>query len=480
MATVHGIMSSYFGDYEYDVGKSMRWFQYFCDDEYVLDINGGEKTRNLMVAWAESFPGVKFSYNTAFPFFQSPAKAAEWRQLSYERAKAAWKNYDPEDWVLFIDVSEGLCVDDTVTAAGFNPVVPEDDSDPETLVIPQNLGAVNEFKSYVEYEISQAQGAEQDVDTIFLPTWIYLNETAPYEVHITIDSVIAAQLAEADLAGGYGNVIDGFTNGEIERLNTAMNTTTQTEYAFAGYLPRLIKVSKLESFLDVSVDSSDWESLDDWVAHPFSGGVLDAAPTETCSIISYAYAQWSDDPTKMTWDRLPETEESDRGWYTRNLISNIRPVPGLATTVNGDTWADSTAGGGSEVVADRFWGWQPDELLITEATNDTNANVGPEFENSDTGTQDQFSGDFLIFDKEPITDHSADTAGTPNQSNWFPGLPELRTPLYDNMFRDNIRDGLFYFDKELGPVPWNFVAGAPAVPPAEWDTQLERRDHNIV
>ena len=471
MPVVHGIMSSYFGDYEYDVGKSMRWFQHFCDDEYVLDMNGGPRTRNLMVAWAESFPGVKFSYNTAFPFFSSVTKAAEWRQLSYERAKAAW-DYQADDWVLFVDVSEGLCVDDSVAAAGFNPPVPEDDADPESLTPPQEIGAINEFKTYVEYEISQAQGVDPDVDTIFLPTWIYLGETAPYEVQITIDSVIAAQIAEAELAGGYGGLIDGFTTGELERLNTSKNETSQSEYALAGYLPRLFKVSKLDTFL-----AADWQLLDAW-DDATALGMHQAAPEEVCSIISYAYAQWSEDPTKMTWDRLPETEDSDRGWYTRNLISNIRPVPGLANTPNGDVWADTTAGGGTEVVADRYWGWQPDELLITAATNDPTADIGPEFENSDTGTQDQFSGDFLVFDKEPVPDHSAASGGTP-QGTW-PSLPELRTPLYDNMFRDNIRDGLYYFDAELGPVPWNFISGAPAVPPAEWDSQLDQRDHNIV
>ena len=45
----------------------------------------------------------------------------------------------------------------------------------------------------------------------------------------------------------------------------------------------------------------------------------------------------------------------------------------------------------------------------------------------------------------------------------------LSTPLYTTVFRGNPREGLFYLDGQLGPVPWNYLTGQPVVDPAEWD-----------
>jgi hypothetical protein len=47
----------------------------------------------------------------------------------------------------------------------------------------------------------------------------------------------------------------------------------------------------------------------------------------------------------------------------------------------------------------------------------------------------------------------------------------LSTPLYPTVLRGHLREGLFFLDRELGPVPWNFVTHQAAVDQDRWDVK---------
>ena len=106
---VHGIISTYFGDLEYDIGKSFQWTQSLCKTVYVLDTNDAESSRQYVVDWDRFSPQAKYSFYSGKSFFGSPQTAADWRKESFTRALAAW-NYNDDDWVLFIDGTEALNV----------------------------------------------------------------------------------------------------------------------------------------------------------------------------------------------------------------------------------------------------------------------------------------------------------------------------------------------------------------------------------
>jgi hypothetical protein len=105
---IHGIVSTYFGDLEYDIGKSLTWTKWFCDDVYAMDINISDGSRQYVLDWNQLNTDVKYSFYSK-SFFDSTTTAATWRKTSYERAKAAW-GYQSNDWVLFIDGTEGFNV----------------------------------------------------------------------------------------------------------------------------------------------------------------------------------------------------------------------------------------------------------------------------------------------------------------------------------------------------------------------------------
>ena len=473
-------MSSYFGDYEWDIGKSVRWFQYFCDTEYAMDINLG-KSRRYLLSWTKSFPNVAFSYNSVFPFFENKQTAAQWRFESFLEADKAW-DYDGTDWVVFVDCSEGLAVDtvtsplnvggsewDILTGTQF-----EGDNDPLTpfgkppsnlqegdLLPPPStaLEDANPFKDYVVGEVDAAEllGGIGVPKVLYLPVWAYVGDTAPY----TVDLVIDQELQDRIDAGGPGDLYDGLTASEAETANTSITTTAQSKYVFAGYLPRAFRVDYLRNTLgatqgtewsDLSISvQAEWEKLDDFVSSPINSGA-EWTPRSYLSLITYAYARWSNDQSKMTWDRKTTDEATDDGWEMRKKISNVRSLVGKGFQTA--DWNNVDNHGSIE------WGWQPEVLEISNASSDTTGSVENQYSSA-------FSASFLNFERDP---HEVSTG------LWPSGFPQIGTPLYDNIFRDNPRDGLFYEDDELGPVPWNFIVNVPAVDEDEWREAAANKD----
>lgn len=404
---IHGIASSYFGDQEWDLGKSVRWLQYFCNTEFALDANLDKRPRAYLIAWESSFKDVKYNYFSSHDFFDSPAAAAEWRQDSFVKADAVW-DYDADDWVLFVDCTEGICVDTN------NP--------PPPLVAPPEGTDLDldPFQSYVVEEIDNA-GA---VDVIYLPFWAYTRSSAPFMVYGEVDPNLS------DITDGLapGQRYQGLTAEELIQANRTAQVSAYSYFTNPGYLPRLIKVSALRD------PGFDWESLDTFVETvPVDAG----ESVLSLSLISYAYCQWSSDPTLIDPDTgLPITEEADDGFRMRAAISNVRPIDGLP-----------------------FASWPPTDTPV-ESSMPLPAGLQPQGDSVLTAEGPEFSVDFapetLNFQRREV-EVPVDV--------WPLDRPILTTPLYPTTIRANVREGLFYLSKELGPVPWNFLTGQPAVDP---------------
>jgi hypothetical protein len=300
---IHGIVSSYFGDLEWDLGKSVRWVQFFCDTEYALDASLDSRPRDYILSWSASFPDVRFSYLSSHDFFAGPEAAAYWRAVSFERADAAW-GYDDEDWVLFVDCTEGICVDT--------------DNPPPELTSPglsTDLG-LDPFKAYVTQEIDNAG---PDVEVIYLPTWVFVKNSAPFITYGTVSDEITDVIAELEP----GQTYQGLDATELALANRTENVSAYSYFTTPGYLPRLVRVSTLRS------GDFDWASMDTWAETvPEGAGTSDMA----MSLLSYAYARWTDDPAQIDPETgFPATEEVDVGFHMRSLISQVRPVEGLQT-----------------------------------------------------------------------------------------------------------------------------------------------------
>lgn len=408
---IHGIASSYFGDKEWDIGKSVRWFQLFCDTEYILDANLNRRPRAFLIAWEASFPGVKYSYFTANAFTKDPETAATWRKTSFERADAAW-GYDADDWVVFVDTTEALVVDDNYPPDGLG------DNYSDT---------VDPFKGYITQEIANVAPG---VEVIYLPFWAFVRNSAPFRVYGTVDPTLDGVI-ENLLPG---QTYQGLTASELRQMNRTEHISAYSFYTHPGYLPRLFKVSALRD------PGFDWTTLDTFVA--VEDIPAEAAKTELAlSLVSYAYARWSQDPTAVDpATGMPATEADDDGYRMRRYISRVRPIDGLPT----DAWPPvDTAPLYAPVLPD---GLQPqDDSVLTEEF--------PEFSSD-------FSDAMLNFYRRAVEQPS---------EPWPAEHFELTSPIYPTIIRQNIREGLFFESDEFGPVPWNYVTGQPGLDPEIWN-----------
>src|SRR5262245_59710064 len=147
-AVVHAIMGAQFGDLEFDVGKSVRWAQWFSDDVFVADINIGE-TRYWVVNWTLTYPEV-FNAITRVNYF---ADSVAFRKDCFRLADQHLI-LDPSDWVLFVDAHEGLSCDTR--------------SEPDDVLI-------QPFRSYVYREVARATTAGRD--RVVIPWYAFLRET---------------------------------------------------------------------------------------------------------------------------------------------------------------------------------------------------------------------------------------------------------------------------------------------------------------
>jgi hypothetical protein len=151
----------------------------------------------------------------------------------------------------------------------------------------------------------------------------------------------------------------------------------------------------------------DWTQLDVPVAPSANAKI---------QIVSYGYAHWNlQDIEPPATEVPPLTAENDQGWQMRQLLSKVRAIPGLPL---GDTWIPP-----SSDPAGLPGPWSP-----ADANNPDP--IDPE------------TGDPL---PQPVTPHAS--------------MVGLVTPLYDCVFRLNMRDGVWYEAGVSGNIPlkWDDV-----------------------
>ncbi len=414
--SIHGVISSYFGDNELDVGKSVTWTQLFCDTEFILDAQRGDTIRRFVIDWSKTFPEAEFSYKAGTNFLASQSEAADWRKASFNKADIKF-GYSDDDWVVFVDATEGLSVDDQFPPESF---VETYDGNP--------------FKAYILGEISSSG---PDADMLYMPVWAYTRDSSPFKVFSIIDQSLEDYLDLLALSPGSipSGIYAGVSAAVLRAANTTETVSAHSYYTYAGFLPRLIKVSALRS------PGFDWSILDTFVEvvpdEPSS-----AECQEYLSLISYAYARWAAPEDIDQETGLAISESTDIGYQMRQAISEVRPIAGLETV----SWA----------VADDVDESAPNQLLADYSDPRTkfglDATPGPQFSTA-------FNSSTLNFNRREVP---------PDPDAWTADI-ELLTPLYETTFRGNPREGIFYLDKTIGPIPWDEVTGQPAIDPATWD-----------
>ena len=153
-------------------------------------------------------------------------------------------------------------------------------------------------------------------------------------------------------------------------------------------------------------------------------------PAVKAQIVSYSYAHWRPEDIPPGQTTVPPLDaENDQGWEMRNLMSLLRPVSGFPYgTYNGSSWSDPSL----DAVG------VPGPWCV-----DTMSAVLPD----------------LVIEEQGHTTTDYTTSG-------------VRTPLYDTVFRLNLRDGLWYERGASGNIPltWDDVnqVWVPTYAPNEW------------
>jgi hypothetical protein len=398
---IHGIFSAYLGDDEFDASKSIRRNSQYFDTEFVLDYSDGNRTRSLIIDWVKTFPEIQSDYYNHSPSYFQPGGAEEWRRVSFEKASKMGA-YDDDDWVVFVDCTEAVSIDESLDLL---PWV--DPLDPVAGFTTENM-----YWPWMEAEILAASG-----DQISLPVYAFIGNSPVWIHHIVLDPALQT-------------IIDTMTDEDIYlsltkyELNTVNHTSVQESFQSwtrAGWSPRMFKVEALK---DVDFD---WSIID-----VFTTLAPSDAATNGSAIISYAYARWAEDPSKI--DRTvqrPMAEEFDDGWRVRKLMSLVRPVNGLPY----DDWTDN------------------DDVGATLLHD------GPE---TTVPVENQFSSAFT----HAFTNFEAVVPTQPG-ADWDTLNYDPLTLLYPEIIRQNRREGLYFLEEELGREPWNFYTGQPSFTAAQ-------------
>lgn len=384
---IHGIVSTYFGDLEFDIGKSLNWTKTFCDTVYIMDINLSETSRQYVVNWDYSFPTAKHSFFSQYSFLSNPTNAKNWRKESFTRAKNAW-NYSADDWVMFIDGTEGLNIFhappttfdiDSVAissevGATFGTVTFTTATD-HGAEVGNILGVVGasltttidsvevtisfdgsyeivDVPSDTEISVTRTGVALNIVDTALdttahgslttEPTGYFSGDVFKCWIQAEIDAAIADGKNFISLdgwalirSGAPTELVFDMMSPDRQIKHTAV-ATCEEYYVPMGSMIRLARVGSLNN------PTFNWLTLD----QP-DESFANAYAAQNLSLISYAYVRWSDSPTSMTQavdseapnyvDPMdpatpplrPVAIDYDTGFAMRRLISQVRPLTGV-------------------------------------------------------------------------------------------------------------------------------------------------------
>jgi hypothetical protein len=376
---VHGIICSYLGDGEYDIGKTGQWLNSCVNTLFFYDMSYGEAARKYAVDYAKTFPDAQFAYHpaTVKGFYED---APLFRQMAFQAALDAWK-YADGDWVVFIDASESV----------------------SSNVAYDQLQLDSEWPNLLDTLLSEARAG---TNAIKMPFHVFLQQGVVAEEYMSADTVLGNSLAEqipaleAAIAAETNPVLKADLEANLaeslmlqEANDSVLYWTNDPHYLAATSLDRMFRVGYAKTLTGTA-----WRRLD-----TFAQAVGGAAQHAT--IVSYSYARYGEGPP-------PWTEATDGGWANRKLIQGVRTV-GLPQT----TYATADPAGAAHPV-----GTQSPAYCYLYANYDT--------------------GD---------------------------GDPDFNK--YVALWRQNPRDGVWYVNYELGPVPTNPLTGDPSVDTDDWERQ---------
>lgn len=465
---IHGIVSTYFGDLEFDIGKSLNWTKTFCDTMYVMDINNSEFSRQYVIDWDSTLPLAKKSFFSQYSFLTSPTTAKNWRKESFTRAKTAW-NYSADDWVMFIDGTEGLNVFHappttfdvdsaaiesvpsstvgiitltTATAHGANvgdtlkltgAFLTGTVNSIEVTIDLSGSYLVTDVPSSTEVSVEKDFGAVIDIADTALditahgslttePTGFFDGDVFKCWINAEIDAAIADGKNFISLDGwalirsGSPTELTLTMSQSAVQSNAATATTCEEYYVPMGSMIRIAKVSSLNN------PAFNWLSLD----QP-EESFANAYPASNLSLISYSYVRWADNPVNMTQTvdedapnyvtttppLRPVAIDYDTGYAMRRLISQVRPLAGVP--IDPEDWADDD----------------------------------PEGEQPLVGAYKKL--DLLYIDNEVYADGEFAYSGYKAYGG---------SPLYPGILRSNLREGIRYVNQGPTPVTIRVATGS--------------------
>jgi hypothetical protein len=526
---VHVIVGAQFGDLEFDVGKSVRWVTWFCDNTFVLDVNVGTQ-RYWVVNWAETFPDAKHAV-TGINFFVVPA---EFRKEQWRQYKLAFGDPSEDDWFLFIDAHEGLGVDnrslpDDYAFAPFKSFLwreiqrAEDLGQPFAVLpfyvflrsgnitnvtyettpqgLPGDVPSVQQALSVPYYlahqglrrlwKVSELRKANFDwsqIDTPVAPSagvttlaargsgTPATTNTAWTNTTLAVDGAVgtnpgtyavwtnsASGAVGTIEISGYGfsaisatATLDSVTVTIRQRVNDPARYTSVTFQPYSGATPigspanAALVTTAANTTATFPVTLAQLRADDFTIrvtvtrapvvtAGTFSLDYVDVTAAYTSGvklqILSYGYAHWNlQDIVPPATTVEPLSEANDDGWRMRNLLSRVRPVPSLPI---GD--------------------WQ-------DPSTDPAGLPGP-WAPADANNPDPI---------DPTTGLPMPPPVAPDSS-----LEGLVTPLYDCVFRLNMRDGVWYEAGVSGNIPlkWDSTKWVTEYDPEQWaDDGVEAHD----
>ena len=299
--------------------------------------------RYWIVNWAQTFPYAKHEV-TGINYFVLPT---EFRKEQWRQYKRAFGTPADDEWIIFVDAHEGFSVD--------NRSLPNDYT-------------FAPFKSFLWREIQRAIDAGQPY--AILPFYVFLRSA-------NVTNVTYAQAITDP---------DGQAQPVEQSLSVPYYQPHQGQ-------KRLWKASELKK------TDFDWSQIDTPVT---------ASAGAKAQIISYGYAHWNLQDIEPPATTVPPlSAANDDGWRMRNLLSQVRPIPGLPI----GAWVASGDPAGLPGP------WAPDDVNNPDALDPvTGAPLAP-----------------------PVAANAA--------------LAGIVTPLYDCAFRLNMRDGVWYEEGMSGNIP---------------------------
>jgi len=447
---IHCIMCTYLGDGELDIGKTGRWAQWFVDSMFFYDANGTDN-RKFAIDYAKSFPDCKFAQfpGTLTPYHIDPTVM---RQQAFAAADAAWK-YDPNDWVIFVDGTEGISTD-----------VPHDALEWTT--------SGNSFR-YLYDEATQA--AQPYLD---LAMRIFISQGSITQHTFTVDP-----------------------NLPVAPDNQAVWWECHPQYVGEVAAPwrsllRMAKVSYWRTF-------TDWFLLDSYT----DSAATASTSANHVSLISYSYARFSEinyhDPSLWTID-------TDEGWPNRIFLNQVpgRQVSELPLVYSTPDPAGMTIPippGPAHITARQNMTAVTMFDFVGDVTQESgNETYSWQFGDTTTGTgkvithtypagnQGPFNVILTVHDPDTTPDRTAQVTIRPGTANPItpqapatPTTPPTRmlSPPYCHytnqmrntyimafsaLFRRNPRDGVWWVPLQIGPAPTSPVDGTVQVDQGQW------------